>query len=188
MTHICVFCASSNQIHNKYFDEAAQLAHLMGKNKMNLIHGGGQVGLMGHISKIIKSYGNRVTGVIPTKLNIPGVVSEIDDEIIITPTMAERKERMRREADAFISLPGGFGTLEETLEVITLKQLEYHNKAILIFNAHHYFDGLLEQLDQCFKQDFVKTNHQDLYFVAHTAQECIDYLNNYKAKNRESKY
>jgi hypothetical protein len=93
--------------------------------------------------------------------------------------MAERKSIMREMSDVFIALPGGFGTLEEILEVITLKQLDYHNKAIVFLNTNGFYDDLFKQFERSFDENFAKANYRELYFVAHNSEEVMEYLNTY---------
>lgn len=134
---ICVYASSSNLIDRKYFDIASQLGEAIARNGDTLLFGGGVRGLMGAAATAVHRHNGRVVGIIPEALNQKGVVYETCDELIVTKSLRERKAIMDERSDAFIALPGGFGTLEELLEIITLKQLKYHNKPIVILN----FDG-----------------------------------------------
>ena len=122
MKSIAVYCSSSDVIHEDYFKTAKNLGSLMAKHNYELVYGGGVVGLMGEVARSVKSNGGKTYGVIPEALNLDNVVHDIDDELIITVGMRERKALMDERANAFIGLPGGFGTLEEMFEVLTLQK------------------------------------------------------------------
>ena len=127
--NICVFSSSSNAIPEIYFEEARKLGHLIGESGWKLIYGGANVGLMHACAEAARETGAKTVGIIPELIHAHRLSSPNDHEQIVTPNMRERKYLMRKRSNAFIALPGGFGTLEEILEVITLKQLNYHNKA-----------------------------------------------------------
>lgn len=180
MNSICVFSSSSDSISKDYFNIAQNLGELIGEKKYTLIHGGAKVGLMGTVAKHAQQKGGNVIGIIPEKLKIKGVLTESDNEIITTPDMHSRKELMRQKADAFIALPGGFGTLEEILEVITLKQLKYHKKPIVFINTNNYFDNLFNMFDTTFKEKFALADFKELYFITKNPKEAIEYIEKYK--------
>jgi len=145
MMDICVFCSSSNAIDDIYFNDAARLGDLIGTRGHSLINGGANVGLMEAVTIAARKSGARTMGIIPERMQEKNLVSNHAHEVEITADMMERKERMRQMSDAFIALPGGFGTLEEILEVITLKQLDYHRKAIVFVNTGNFFSSLFDQ-------------------------------------------
>jgi cytokinin riboside 5'-monophosphate phosphoribohydrolase len=177
---ICVFCSSSEVLENTYFEEAKKLGKLIAENGYNLVHGGGKIGLMGAISESVQLHGGKVTGVLPERLNIDGIASETDDEIIITKDMADRKTEMRKRADAFIALPGGFGTLEEIVEVITLKQLKYHSKPVVIINSNGFYDPIIQMFERFYQFSFAKADFKNIYFVAPSVEEAMKYILEYK--------
>lgn len=185
---VCVFCSSSEALDEKYYRLAEELGKKIGENNLRLIHGAGKIGLMGVLSRTVKKLNCHVTGVIPETLNKEGITSETDDEIIVTDSMHERKRIMREKADAFIALPGGFGTLEELLEIITLKQLRYHKKPIVIINYSHFYDNLIHQFEQMFGQQFSKKEYRNLYFIAENVNDAFEYLNSYKYSITEDKW
>lgn len=185
---ICVFSSSSNGIPSIYFDEAVKLAMLIGKSKQTLINGGANVGLMERMIKVAGKAGAKTIGIIPEKMNGFNLISSNADEIIISKDMMERKAVMREMADAFIALPGGFGTLEEILEVITLKQLEYHNKPIVFINTNNFFKNLFLQFEHSFEENFAKPGYQNLYHIAKTSEEAMSYLKTYMPPNIENKW
>lgn len=186
--NICVFCSSSDDLDQKYYKIAEEMGELIAKNSYNLIHGAGTIGLMGAIMKSAAKHGSKVTGVVPERLNRKNIVSDEFQNLIITHDMKDRKEYMRSNATAFITLPGGFGTLEEILEVITLKQLKYHNKPIVIVNSFGYFDRLIDQFSYMFETGFALKSYKLLYFVANTPNDAIEYLKNYLPENIYDKY
>ena len=169
--NICIFASSSSRIAPVYFEEAAKLGEQIGLGGHTLLHGGGMVSLMGKVAGHVQANGGKVIGIIPVKLNRKGVVRELDDETIVTTTMAERKEKMFELADVFIALPGGFGTLEELLEVITPNQLGYMEKPVYILNTNNYFDPLLKQFELMFRENFADTKFKTLYRVISSVGE-----------------
>ncbi|MHB1276001.1 MAG: LOG family protein, partial [Candidatus Humimicrobiaceae bacterium] len=135
---ICVYSASSTTIDKIYFDTAEELGRKIAENSDILLYGGGLLGLMGAVAKAVHDNKGKVIGVIPKALNLKGVVYKTCDELIITDGMRERKAVMDTKSDVFIALPGGYGTLDELLEIINLKQLKYHNKPIVILNINNF--------------------------------------------------
>lgn len=151
---ICVYCSSSNQIDEAYFDVARTLGREMAARSWPLVYGGSSVGLMGVLAEAVHAGSGTVIGVIPQVMIDYEVGYMQADELIVTTTLRERKQIMDDRADAFVVLPGGFGTLEEMLETITLRQLQFHNKPILIVNSNGFFDPLLEQFARIYEQGF----------------------------------
>ena len=185
---ICVFSSSSNAIAPVYIDEAEKLSLLIGKNEQTLINGGANVGLMERMLEIATEAGAKTIGVIPEKLNGYKLVSKNAQEVIISKDMMERKAIMREMSDAFIALPGGFGTLEEILEVITLKQLDYHNKPIVFINTNGFYNDLFRQFEKSFDENFAKTSYRELYHIAQTSEEALNYLKSYTPVDKENKW
>jgi cytokinin riboside 5'-monophosphate phosphoribohydrolase len=185
---ICVFCSSSEDLDQKYYGVAAELGKIIALENYDLIHGAGTIGLMGVLMKSAATNGSKVIGVVPERLNRENIVSDLHQELVITVDMKDRKEYMRKNANAFITLPGGFGTLEEILEVITLKQLKYHNKAIVIVNSYGYFDHLLRQFDYMFDTGFAIEAYKNLYYIAQSPEDAINYIKNYTPEHIYDKY
>ena len=177
--NICVFSSSSNAIADVYITEAISLAHLIGNSNFCLINGGSNVGLMEIVTREAGKKGAKTIGVIPEKLRDFNLASVHADEIIVSGDMMERKAKMRELADVFIALAGGFGTLEEILEVITLKQLGYHDKAIVFINSNGFYDDLFRQFEKSFDEKFAKESYRNLYFVAENSDEAMNYILNY---------
>ena len=176
---ICVYSSSSAAIDQVYFDTATQLGQAIASRGDELLFGGGMIGLMGAIAEAVRKNGGKVIGVIPKALDRPGIVDEGCHELIVTEGMRERKAMMDVRSDAFIALPGGYGTLEELLEIITLKQLKYHNKPIVILNVNRFYDPLLAQFDSIVEKHFAKSESQDLYRVTGSITEALEYIDTY---------
>lgn len=185
---ICVFASSSDKIDEIYFRDAKILGEIIAKNNYDLVYGAGCVGTMYATAFCAKTFGAKVFGIIPKKLNNIGVDWKECDEFIITECMATRKKQMRELSDAFIAIPGGFGTLEEVLEVITLKQLGYHSKPIVFLNTNNYYSILFAQFATMYDENFAKKINENLYYIAQTPQEAIDYINSYKVVEPVSKW
>lgn len=186
--NICVFSSSSNAISDVYFNEAQKLGTLLGAHKHTLVNGGANVGLMEAVTVAAGLAGAKTVGIIPERLIGRSLASTTAHTVIVTADMQERKAKMREISDAFIALPGGFGTLEEILEVITLRQLSYHVKPIVFINTNHFFDHLFKQFEISYHEMFAKNIYRDLYHVAQTAEQAIDYCHNYVPIELDSKW
>lgn len=186
--NICVFSSSSNAIHDIYFEQARILGTLIGRRGHKLINGGANVGLMETVTLAASEAGAKTTGIIPERLIDRSLASNYSHETIITVDMQERKAKMRDLSDAFIALPGGFGTLEEVLEVLTLRQLSYHTKPVVIINTSNFFHHLLMQFETSYKELFAKEIYRDLYYVTSNAEDALDYIENYKPAELDAKW
>ena len=186
--NICVFCSSSNAIDDIYFKEAQKIGELIAKGNHTLVNGGANVGLMETVTVAASKQGAKTIGIIPERMINRSLASNNSHEVIITNDMMERKARMREMSDAFVALPGGFGTLEEILEVITLRQLSYHSKAIVFLNTNNFFGHLLKQFEHSYNEQFAKPIYRELYFIAETPDQVMDYINNYKEIELDSKW
>ena len=177
---ICVYSSSSCNIDDVYFETAVELGRQIALQKDILLFGGGLLGLMGATAKAIHQNGGKVIGIIPKALNLQGVVYESCDELVITEGLRERKALMDSKSQAFIALPGGYGTLEELLEIITLKQLGYHNKPVVILNVNGFYQNLLAFFEQFIDQHFAKPDCRKLYHVVDNVQEALAYIDSYQ--------
>ncbi len=186
--NICVFCGSSEDLDASYYKLAKRCGEVIGKSGHNLIYGAGKIGLMGRLAQSTRDNGGKSIGIIPEKLRIEGVVSDVDNEQIITPDMKTRKDVMRNRSEAFLALPGGFGTMEELLEVITLKQLQYHNKSIVILNGNGFFDEMLVFFERMYKENFANASYRKLYQVENNPEQAISAIENYKHEHIYDKY
>ena len=177
--HLCVYCSSSDAISDQYFTAARALGAGLAKRGWSLVYGGGSVGLMGAVAISVQANGGKVVGVIPQALLDREVGFLEADELIVTTTMRERKRLMDERADAFITLPGGFGTLEELLEMLTLRQLSYHDKPIIIVNVAGYFDPLLAMFERIFTEGFTDQRHRRLFSVVATPTDALTLLDGF---------
>lgn len=174
---ICVYCSSSDRIDGRYARAAEALGRLLAARGHALVYGGGSVGLMGAVARAVHAGGGRVCGVIPEALQAKeGVAYDAADELVVTKTMAERKTEMYRRADAFVALPGGFGTLEEFLEILTLRQLGYHRRPLALVNTGGFYDTLLGFFGELHAGGFAHRPRADLYRVARTPEEALDHI------------
>lgn len=177
--NICVFGASSNSIDEAFKRDAYEVGRLIAECGFGLVFGAGDSGLMGQAARGAHSAGGRIIGVIPEKLNKKGVYFENCTERIETPTMHERKAKMESLSMGFITLAGGFGTIEEFMEVLTLKQLSYIDPALVLLNTNGYFDPLIEQLERCFGEGFAHEGFAGLYHVSATPEDAVSYCEEY---------
>lgn len=177
---ICVYSSSSNAIDPIYFQAAADLGAMIAKKEDTLLFGGGMLGLMGATARAVHQNKGKVIGVIPKALNLKEVVYENCDELIVTEDMRTRKAVMDSRSDAFIALPGGYGTLEEILEIITLKQLGYHAKPIVILNINGFYNHLLAQFETIINFSFAKKDCKKLYYVTEDMKDALDYIDSYQ--------
>ncbi|SEF71990.1 LOG family protein [Parabacteroides chinchillae] len=176
ISSVCVYCASSTKIDAVYFEAAKQLGTLLGERKLRVVNGAGSIGLMRTVSDATLEAGGTVTGVIPRFMveqdwHYTGLT-----ELIEVDTMHERKQLMADTSDAVIALPGGCGTLEELLEVITWKQLGLYLNPIVVLNTNHYFDPLLEMLQRCMDEHFMRPQHAAMWAVAETAEQAVELI------------
>ncbi|MEA2041512.1 MAG: TIGR00730 family Rossman fold protein [Bacteroidota bacterium] len=186
--NICVFCSSGDILEAKYYILAKNLAELIANGKNNLVFGGSKVGMMRILAEHIKKNNGKAIGVIPQKIYDNNLACEILDELIITKDMHSRKSKMAKLADAFIALPGGFGTLEELTEVITHKQLGYHSNPVIIINLDGFYDRLIDFFEEMYSQSFAKTVYRKLYITVNSAEEAMEYIKNYKPPVLENKW
>lgn len=159
---VCVYCASSTKIDEAYFEAAKQLGELLAEKNIRIINGAGCQGLMAAVSDSALEAGGKVTGVIPHFMVEQGWNHTGLTQTIETETMHERKNLMAEMSDAVITLPGGCGTLEELLEIITWKQLGLYLKPIVILNINGYFNSLIEMLEKAIEQNFMRPEHEKL--------------------------
>ena len=176
---ICVYGASSNKIDQRYIEKTEELGFKMAKHGHELIYGAGENGLMGAVARGTTKGGGKVTGVVPSFFNVDGVLYQKCDEIIYTETMRERKGIMEEISDAFIMVAGGFGTLDEFFEILTLKQLARHSKPVAILNTLGYYDKLIEFLEHSSNEGFVRSDYVEMLKIFDNVDELLDYFENY---------
>jgi uncharacterized protein (TIGR00730 family) len=161
-----------------YFEAAEKLGKLLAENHLQLVYGGGSVGLMGRIANTMLENGGKVTGVIPQFMCEQEWHHDGLNELIVTETMHERKEKMAFMSDAAVALPGGCGTFEELLEVITWKQLGIFTKPIIIVNINGYYDPMIAMLHKAIDEKFMRELHRDIWTVVDSAEEVISAIKN----------
>lgn len=162
MRRICVFCGSNAGARSEYAEAARALAAVLVERKLGIVYGGGNVGLMGVLADAALEHGGEVIGVIPRKLVDKEVAHRGVTELRIVETMHERKALMNDLSDAFIALPGGFGTLDEFFEVLTWSQLGFHGKPCALLNVAGYYDRMLAMLDHAVTERLLRPAHREL--------------------------
>lgn len=174
--NVCVYCASSTKIAPVYFASAERLGRLLAMRGINLINGAGSIGLMGTVSNAALGAGGTVTGVIPRFMVEQNWHHIGLTKLVETENMHERKQLMAEMSDGVIALPGGCGTMEELLEIITWKQLGLYLKPIVILNVDGFFNPLLEMLQRAIDENFMRKEHRAIWQVAQTPEEALDLL------------
>lgn len=173
---VCVYCASSTQIDPIYTEAANKLGTLLGARKLRVINGAGNTGLMRSVSDAVLASGGTVTGVIPHFMVAENWCHTELTELIKVENMHDRKQQMATLSDAVIALPGGCGTLEELLEVITWKQLGLYENPVVILNVNGYYDPLLAMLQKAIDEQFMREQHGNLWQVASTPEEAVELI------------
>ncbi|KAG5515521.1 hypothetical protein RHGRI_036528 [Rhododendron griersonianum] len=176
---VCVFCGSSPGKKSSYKDAAIELGRELVSRNMDLVYGGGSIGLMGLISQAVYDGGRHVLGVIPKTLMPREITGETVGEVKAVADMHQRKAEMARNSDAFIALPGGYGTLEELLEVITWAQLGIHDKPVGLLNVDGYYNSLLCFIDKAVEEGFISPTARHIIVSAPTPRELVKKLEDY---------
>lgn len=183
--NVCVYSASSTKLANVYVEAAEELGRCLATRKINLINGAGCIGLMAAVSDAVLAAGGTVTGVIPRFMVEQGWHHTRLTRLIETETMHERKRLMADLSDGIIALPGGCGTLEELLEIITWKQLGLYLHPVIILNINGFFDPLLEMLQKAMEENFMRKEHGAIWKVASTPEEAVGLLYTVPVWNKE---
>ncbi len=178
--NICVYGASSNKLDQSYILAVEEFGFQMAKRGHNLVFGGGAQGLMGAAARGVHKGGGQITGVAPSFFDVDGILYQDCTEFIYTETMRERKQIMEDRADAFVMVPGGIGTFEEFFEILTLKQLGRHQKAIACLNVNGYFDTMNTMLEEAIEGHFMAPANRELYRFFEKSEEILDYLERYE--------
>lgn len=173
---VVVFCSSSNEVSPIFFSEIEVLAAALAKRKIRIIYGGGKMGLMGRLADVALKNGGEVIGVIPHYLSRPENEHTNLTELIVVPDLLDRKRKMLSLADAVIASPGGIGTIDEITEVLSLKQLNEHNKPIFFHNFLDFWCPLFEYFDELRNRRMIHQELADLYSVFDTAEELVTNL------------
>jgi cytokinin riboside 5'-monophosphate phosphoribohydrolase len=170
---VCVFCASASGLPQVHMDAARRLGLLIAERGHSLVYGGGNVGLMGEVARAVHDGGGRVFGAIPRALVERELAYGPADELVVTGTLRERKAEMDARADAFVALPGGFGTLEELVEVITLRQLKLHERPIVVVDVAGYYRPFVALAREMVEQGFAPAGEGTLFEVADSPEAAI---------------
>ncbi len=171
--NICVYCGSGHGAQNAYAAAAARLGRDMAAAGLGLVYGGASIGLMGEVARAVHDNGGHVTGVIPRFLTKHEVVYHEAQEMLFTETMQERKHIMAERSDAFVALPGGIGTLEELVEMMTLAQLARHQKPIILANIDNFWDPLINLFDHMREEAFIRAEIPLQFTVCHSAADIV---------------
>jgi uncharacterized protein (TIGR00730 family) len=178
---ICVFCGSNAGVNPAFKNAAAGLARLLADRRIELVYGGGNIGLMGVLADAALEAGGRVIGVIPESLMAKEVGHQGLTELRVVGSMHERKALMADLAEGFIALPGGYGTFEEFCEVVTWSQLGLHAKPCGVLNAEGYYDPLLALFDRAVKQGFLRSDHRTLVLEERDPQRLLEKMSEFRA-------
>lgn len=185
ISEICVFASSCNEINKNFFNLAYLLGKEIAKNGYNIVYGGSNLGLMGEVTNAARLNGSEIIGVMPEKLYNLGIHPGECTKFILTKGMRERKGKMDELSQAVIALPGGFGTLEELSEMIVQKQLGYSNKPIVLLNCDNFYDSLAEFFKHIIKEKFAPEISSKMFYLANSAHDAIEYINNYSFEEIE---
>lgn len=181
MNRIVVFCGSSLGFNPIYKEAAIELGNYFVKNNIGLVYGGGKIGMMGVLADTILAQNGEVIGVIPKLLEKEEVIHADVEEMIVCKNMSERKVIMSKLVDGYLTLPGGFGTLDELFEALTLGQLHIEQKPVGLLNINGFFDAILVQLDKMVAEGYLKKTNRNMLLVGTSVNEIMQKMNNYKA-------
>ena len=175
-SNIAVYCGSSKRAGAEFLELATTVGKALGQRGHTLVYGAGSIGLMGAVARATQQAGGKVLGVIPKSMDHVEITYQQCDELIFTDTMRQRKHIMDERSDVFVVLPGGFGTLEELIEVITHHHLDFHDKPILILNVDGFYDPMIKLFEHFITHKFAKTKHMQAFKVFPSIQQLIRQL------------
>jgi uncharacterized protein (TIGR00730 family) len=181
MKKVAVFCGSSLGFNEIYKNEAIKLGNHFADNNIGLVYGGGKIGMMGILADTILDKKGEVIGVIPGLLRNEEVAHANITEMIVTKTMSKRKVKISKLVDGYIALPGGFGTLDEIFEALTLNQLGIEQKPVGILNTNGFFDYLIKQLDVMVTEGYLKQSNKEMLIISESIDDLISQMFNYEA-------
>ena len=173
---VCIYGAASNNIDKSFIEDGERLGAKLAENGHGVVFGGGANGMMGAVARGAFSAGGEIIGIAPNFFNVDGILFEGCTEFIYTDTMRQRKQIMEEKSDAFIVTPGGIGTFDEFFEIYSLRQLNRHNKKIIILNTNGYYNPLVAMVKSAIEQHFVSKSNLDLLYVCDTVDEVISAL------------
>lgn len=180
MKRVCVFCGSNKGARPVYEEIARAMGLALVRRGLGLVYGGGNVGLMGIIADTVREAGGEVIGVIPESLAAKELAHKDLSDLIVVSSMHERKAKMADYADAFVAMPGGYGTFEEFCEIITWAQLGFHKKPCGLLNVENYYAPLLSLFDHAVAEGFIRQEHRPLVLESNSPEELLDMLESYK--------
>jgi uncharacterized protein (TIGR00730 family) len=186
--NICIYAAASDNINSKYIKNVEHLGKELAKDGNGLIYGAGGTGLMGAAARGFREGNGQVIGVTPAFMQEIEPIFNDCTKVIITDTMAERKEVMENGADAFLIVPGGIGTFDEFFQCITLKELGQLDKPIIIYNCENYYTKLLEYMNDCMEKGFIREGVDNFYKVATTPKEVVEIIDNLKHQVKKNTF
>jgi uncharacterized protein (TIGR00730 family) len=178
MKRICVYCAASPRVHPVYFEATERLAQLLARRNIEVVYGGGPVGLMGRLADTMLENGGRIKGIMPRFMKERGWNHPLVTDLEVTETMHERKAKYLVDVDGLVALPGGCGTLEELLEAITWKRLGLYTGPIVILNTNDFYEPLKEMLHRCVSENFMRERHLDMWTFVNEPEEVLGALEN----------
>lgn len=184
MTKICVFCSSTGGLHQDYVETAKEMGQLIGERGHHLVYGGSHKGLMGTVSKEAAKHSDKITEIIPKIFEDVAIGKH---NIIITEDFGERLREMQSRSDAFIVLPGGFGSLHELMDILVAKQLRLHNKPLVIINTNELYSPIIRQIQKIISEDLAPKDNHTLTHVVETPMEALEYIENYVPVEIEDK-
>lgn len=188
MKQLCIFCGANTGNKPEFSQLAAQTGRDLVHRGYGLVYGAGNVGLMGIIADAVLQAGGNAVGIIPGFLKDHEVAHHGLTELIITTSMHERKAIMAQRSDAFMALPGGFGTLDELFEILTWKQLQLHSKPVVLLNSGGFFEPLVQFIDHLVASGFLKPSNRELIFVTDQLETAFNYLEEYIPTVAEGKW
>ena len=180
MKRIAVYCGSNKGVRPEYAAAAQELGMMLAREKIELVYGGGCLGLMGIVAEAVLKNGGHVIGVIPEKLVIKEVVHEKLPDLRVVKTMHERKALMADLSDGFIALPGGYGTFEEFLEVLAWGQLGWHQKPVGLLNIAGFYSHLMQFLDHTMDEGFIRPKHRDLVILESDSEKILERMKQFQ--------
>jgi uncharacterized protein (TIGR00730 family) len=180
MKTVCVYCGSSDKLSETYMEAAREMGAVIARRGLILAYGAGRTGMMGAVADGALAEGGEVIGVIPEMFASPVLMHEGLSRLEIVESMHVRKQRLADISDAFVALPGGYGTFEELFEILTWAQIGLHTKPVGILNSQHYFDPLLSVIEQARKEGFMYAEHVSLYVCAEQPDQLLDMMESYE--------
>ena len=170
---ICVYCGASSQVDQAFKDDAARLGNILAKEKVRLVYGGGKVGLMGIIAEAVFRNGGEIVGIIPEHIQNKEIRNTDVTELYVVDSMHTRKRMMVEKSDGFIVLPGGFGTLDETFEILTWKYMGLHDKPVVFVNTRNFYAPLMGMVDHMVESGFTPFWQRNLFQIVDTPEEAL---------------